>query len=122
LEKARKGIFFGRVHYPIRLKIDATRLDDGKWRLRYTETFDEDTPEEAVRKTVEVVKALGIPIRARDKTVSFTITGSRDRVFGVVLGEALALSEFGDLTLRDIFEMHAIVMSESRLGNVRKSH
>jgi hypothetical protein len=107
----KKGLLIGRMYLPSQLKIEIKRLKDDEWVCHYEETL-EDVPEEIIKFTVDLAKEKGFNVERKGNTVSYTVQGGRNAVFGAILGEALALSDIGDLTLRELFILTGLGTSE----------
>lgn len=105
---SKKGMIFDRIWLPIELKIHLKKLEGDKWLLSYRELLPEDMPPEDMKFTLDVAKKLGVDVKRRGNAVSYKIVGPREAVFSVILGESLAVSGFGDMTLRELFALAAI--------------
>ena len=96
-----KGRFF-TGYVPEKWKIEIEHLGENRYRLRYSETFAENTPEEAFQNTLKISRTIGIPLKKRGKTVYFAKEGSKDEIFGYVALEAFGLTKIADITLREL--------------------
>ena len=98
----KKGMLFSRMWLPTKLTIEAEHLGNDKWQIKYAETLPEDIPPEDFKLTVETAKQLGVKVETEANTLRYTMTGTRNHVFSLILGESLAVSDIGDLTLREL--------------------
>jgi len=101
----KKGMLFDRMWLPTKLTIEAEHIGDGKWQIAYTETLPNDMPPEDIKLTVEMAKAVGVEVKVEQNVLSYTMTGIRNQVFSLILGESLALSDIGNITLRELFAL-----------------
>jgi hypothetical protein len=104
----KKGMLLGRMWLPIKLTIEAEHLGNDKWQITYAETLSETPPLEDIALTIETAKAMGVEAKVEGNTVHYKVFGTRNQVFGIILGEALALSNVGNLTLREIFALASV--------------
>jgi len=96
-----KGRFF-TGYAPEKWKIEIEHLGENRYRLRYSETLAENTPEEAIENTLKIARVMGFQLKKRGKTLYFTKEGSRDEIFACVALEAFGWTKIADITLREL--------------------
>ena len=101
----KKGVVFERMHFPSRLKIEMEKVDDDKWTLHYIESFDKEIPPEDAMLSIEMAKKLGVQIRRRGNSFSYKITGPKEILGSVILGEFMTMTRLGHITLNEIFAL-----------------
>lgn len=97
-----KGVLFARLWLPTKITLEAEHLDNDKWRIKYSETMPEDTPPEDITQTKEMMKDYGIELEVEGNIVRYEMLGTRNQVFGIILGEAMIQSDFGKLTIAEL--------------------
>jgi len=106
---SKKGIVVETI-LPQKLKVEIERLNGDKWRIHYVETLPKETPKEHIETTLRLTKMMGFSIRKRKNTLSYTAEGGTPIAFGGILGELLAISKIGDLTLREMIALMGLAL------------
>lgn len=102
-----------RTYLPDRVKIEIKRLKDDKFEVHYVERLGE-APTESIENTIQLAEELGVKVKRRGKTIFYRIVGDSSAAFGVILGEALVLSKFGSLSLRELLALAGVGLGQLR--------
>lgn len=100
---------------PIGFDISLKKLKDGNWKMKYTEEFDKSMPgyEKIVDNTIKMIgekfreKLIGGSVKIeKDKNkVSLEIEDIQDNIFPGLCAEFLFMSNFGKVTITDLFSL-----------------
>lgn len=106
------GVVIQRMYLPEKVKITIKRLDKDNFLVHYIETLGNDVPPEVIENTIKLAKHMGVKIKRRGRTIFYKITGPSEAAFGVVLGEIITLSKFGDITLKELIMLAGMIMGQ----------
>jgi len=106
------------VFMPKKVTVKLERLGADKWRLHYLETLD--APKGALQTTLMLFKKTGLKVRRRKNTLSFKIEGPEQVIFTPILAELLAISKFGNLTLREMLAFMGIAGTFMEIDRVQR--
>lgn len=110
------GVVIQRMYLPEKVKITIKRLDKDNFLVHYIETLGNDVPPEVIENTIKRAKHMGVKIKRRGRTLFYKITGPSEAAFGVILGEIITLSKFGDITLKEL-----IILAGMSMGQIQKA-
>jgi len=109
--EVKKSALFKGILAPSKIKLEAHKIDETLWEMKYTEWFsaeDKALLDEAISTTRALLVSLGVRYKRRGNSVTITQKGPVEKVFASLLGELLLLSKLGQLTLSDLLLLAGI--------------
>jgi len=105
------------MRYPIGYKIEADQLEDGNWRLFYTEKFAPDDVEAAQNSIKQFKLLAAATVILTEGELRVTLVDSRHEVMNFLGGEFLCASSLGRMTLTELLATAVL-----RIANAEKQH
>ena len=99
-----------QIKDPIKLSIEAKRLDNGNWHLKYREFFSDDDIGVEAKTTINLIKRaynmlteteVDATYHPEENCVEINVVGNKDIIFSALASEFLTQSHFGQMTLRE---------------------
>jgi len=110
---------YAKMYFPSKIKIELEKQSEDSWLLYYFEEFEKEPPADAMQTTLETLKQLGIKVRRRGNSLSYTLVGDKSLVSSIIAGEFLAYTKLGEMTLIQLLSLMTFLAS--KLPNIKEA-